>query len=212
MTEEEARGWLANVLAVPRETFEKLDLFVALLREEAARQNLIAASTFGSIWSRHIVDSAQLLRLAGAERDRWLDLGSGAGFPGLIIALLSEARVTLVEERRKRAEFLGNVAQHLAIADRVNVAHSRVEALPAAEFDIISARAFAPLDRLLALGHRFVRPDTLWLLPKGRSAASELEAVRGSWQGMFRIEPSVTDAEAAIIVATGVRPRPKGTA
>jgi 16S rRNA (guanine527-N7)-methyltransferase len=77
---------------------------------------------------------------------------------------------------------------------------------------VISARAFAPLDRLLALAHRFAGRDTIWLLPKGRSAASELEAVRGSWQGMFRIEPSVTDPEAAIIVATGVQPKPKGTA
>jgi 16S rRNA (guanine527-N7)-methyltransferase len=103
------------------------------------------------------------------------------------------------------------VVRELDIAG-ATVAASRVETLPPRKFDVISARAFAPLDRLLALAHRFAGPDTIWLLPKGRSAASELEAVRGSWQGMFRIEPSVTDPEAAIIVATGVQPKPKGTA
>jgi 16S rRNA (guanine527-N7)-methyltransferase len=207
--EEEARAWLSTVLAVPRETLDALDRFVALLREEAGRQNLVAASTLDHVWTRHIVDSAQLLLHSG-RRTRWLDLGSGAGFPGLVVATLGkEIAVTLVESRRKRIEFLAAAAEILGVRDRVTIAGNRVEALPDAKFDAISARAFAPLERLLPLAHRFARPETIWLLPKGRSSACELESARGSWQGVFRVEASVTDPDATIIVATHVLPRGK---
>jgi len=207
MTEDDARDWLRANLDVPRETFARLDRFVALLSAESARQNLIAASTLPAIWSRHIVDSAQLLPLAGGSPATWLDLGSGAGFPGLVIATLSEAHVTLVDSRKKRVAFLAEAAAALGIASRVTLLCSRVETMADGQYDAISARAFAPLDRLLPIAARFARPDTIWLLPKGKSAASELDAARGSWQGAFRIEPSVTDPEAAIIVATQVKPR-----
>jgi 16S rRNA (guanine527-N7)-methyltransferase len=207
MSEDEARAWLAERLDVPRETLARLDRFAALLTAEAARQNLIAASTVPAIWSRHIVDSAQLLALIERPAATWLDLGSGAGFPGLVIAALTDAQVTLVDSRKKRVAFLDEAATVLAVRNRVTLHCSRVETMPDGQYDAISARAFAPLDRLLPLAHRFARPETIWLLPKGRSAASELEAARSSWQGAFRIEPSVTDPEAAIIVATHVKPR-----
>ena len=205
MTEEEGRAWLAAQFDVSRETWDALERFVTLLTDEAARQNLIAASTLPTIWSRHIADSAQLLKLAGNART-WLDLGSGAGFPGLIIAALGTLHVTLVDSRKKRVAFLAEAARTLGIEQRVTLVCSRVETLPASQFDAISARAFAPLDRLLPIAARFARPDTIWLLPKGKSAVSELEAARRSWQGGYRIEASVTDPEAAIIVATQVRP------
>ena len=205
MTEEEARVWLVAQYGVSRETLDGLERFVALLTGEAAHQNLIAASTLPTVWNRHIADSAQLLNLAGKPRT-WLDLGSGAGFPGLIIAALGNAHVTLVDSRKKRVAFLAEAARTLGIEQRVTLICSRVETLPASHYDAISARAFAPLDRLLPMAARFARPDTIWLLPKGKSAVSELEAARGSWQGAYRIEPSVTDPEAAIIVATRVRP------
>lgn len=207
MSEEEARVWLRTHLDVPRETFARLERFISLLIAEAARQNLIAASTMSSIWSRHIADSAQLLIFADRPVRSWLDLGSGAGFPGLIVAALSEARVTLVDSRKKRVAFLAEAAGVLGVEERVTLRCARVETMPDGHYDAISARAFAPLDRLLSVANRFARPDTIWLLPKGRSAASELEAARSSWQGAFRIEPSVTDPEAAIIVATEVQPR-----
>jgi 16S rRNA (guanine527-N7)-methyltransferase len=207
MTEDEAREWLRAQFDVSRETWERLESFIALLTEEASRQNLIAASTLPTIWTRHIVDSAQLLTLTNAKSGTWLDLGSGAGFPGLIVAALSDAHVTLVDSRKKRVAFLADAAKALNIESRVTLLCSRVETLPSDRFDAISARAFAPLERLLPIAARFARPDTIWLLPKGRSAVSELEAARGSWQGAFRIEPSITDPEAAIIVATQVQPR-----
>jgi len=204
MTEEEAKA----ALDVPHGTIERLEAFVAFLREESERQNLVSRSSLEAVWQRHILDSAQLLRFApGAET--WVDLGAGAGFPGLVVAYLTEANCTLVEVRKLRAEFLRQGADMLGIADRVDVLLAKVEAVPARPFDVISARAFAPLDKLLRLSAHLSTPETIWILPKGRNAKSELDAARSSWQGEFRIEPSLTDADAGIIVARGVEPKRK---
>ena len=198
------------MLDVPRETFERLDSFVALLRAENARQNLVSAASLEQVWSRHILDSAQLLRLAPAGAEKWIDLGTGAGFPGLVIATLFPGTVTLVEARKLRVDFLHRAAEVLGVAERTEIVCARVEAVPAQPFDVISARAFAPLDKLLRLGLPFSASGTRWVLPKGRNAKSELDAARSSWQGDFRLEPSLTDADARIIVAEGVARRPKG--
>jgi len=120
---------------------------------------------------------------------------------------MPELRMTLVESRRKRIDFLTRAVDTLGLSERVVVAGKRVEMLEPSIEDVISARAFAPLDRLLPLAHRFSGAGTCWLLPKGRSAASELEAVAGSWQGDFRIVPSLTDPDAAIIAASQVQPK-----
>ena len=204
MTEEEARDWL-SARNVPRETLDLIGRFLAFLKVEASQQNLIAASTIGSLWARHVVDSAQLLEHAGSWAS-WLDLGSGAGFPGLIVALLGEGRVTLIESRAKRVAFLREAASIAGVADRVTVIGGRVETAPRQRYDVISARAFAPLPKLLELAAPFADRRTRWVLPKGKSAGEELEAARASWQGAFRLVPSVTDSEAAIIVAEGVTP------
>jgi 16S rRNA (guanine527-N7)-methyltransferase len=206
MTEDEARSWLA-ARNVPRETFEAIERFIAFLRVQSTEQNLVAASTLDAVWGRHIVDSAQLLHLA-PDWTSWLDVGSGAGFPGLIVALLGDGRrVTLVESRTKRIAFLQGAAWTAGIADRVEIVGSAVEKMKPRRFDVISARAFAPLDKLLTLATPFADKSTQWVLPKGRRAAEELAAAHGSWQGTFELVPSVTDSEAAIIVASGVTPR-----
>jgi 16S rRNA (guanine527-N7)-methyltransferase len=205
MTEDEARAWLV-ARNVPRETFAQIDAFLAFLKEEATRQNLIAASTLDALWARHVVDSAQLMDHAG-DWNEWLDLGAGAGFPGLIVAILGRGRVTLIESRAKRIAFLRDGARIAGVADRVEVIGSRVETAPRRRYDVISARAFAPLPKLLELAEPFTDKSTRFVLPKGRSAAEELAAVQASWQGRFGLVPSVTDSEAAIIVAEGVTPR-----
>ena len=146
---------------------------------------------------------AQLLRFAPQRRRAWVDLGTGAGFPGLIVAALHDGPVTLVEERRLRVDFLRRAAATLRID--VEIVQARVERLPSRAFDVISARAFAPLGRLLELGTGLSTTKSVWLLPKGRNAETELAALDSSWQGSFRLEPSVTDPEAQIIVAEGVR-------
>jgi 16S rRNA (guanine527-N7)-methyltransferase len=197
-------------LGVPRETIERLEAFVALLEEENERQNLISRTTFANIWQRHILDSAQLLRFAPPEARSWLDLGTGAGFPGLLVPLFHSADVVLVESRRLRTDFLRAAASVLGIAARVEIVPAKLESLPSRPFEVISARAFAPLPRLLALAERFSTAETVWILPKGRNAKSELDAARSSWQGDFRLEPSLTDAEAQIVVASQVRQKPRG--
>lgn len=208
MTEDEARAWLEHTLHVPRETSTRLSLFLSFLKEEALTQNLVARSTLEAAWSRHIVDSAQLVPLApAAAKGPWVDLGSGAGFPGLVIAAISQAQVTLVEERRKRVEFLARAIEILQIGASTTIFAGRAETLPATRFDVISARAFAPLEKLFAIAARLSKAETVWLLPKGRSAQAELEAARVTWQGEFRLEPSVTDPDSAILVARNVRPR-----
>jgi 16S rRNA (guanine527-N7)-methyltransferase len=202
VTEVEAQAWLDARCGVSRETQERLEAFVAFLRHEAVSQNLIAASTLDQIWTRHIVDSAQLLGFASASAipQHWIDLGSGAGFPGLIIAILSDFQITLVESRARRIDYLERAVQLLDLQGRVRIAGMVLERLETAPYSVISARAFAPLPRLFELAARFSTDKTLWLLPKGRNAAKEWEQVQPNWTGDFRIEPSVTDVEAGILV------------
>jgi 16S rRNA (guanine527-N7)-methyltransferase len=202
MDENEARAWVERTFNVSRETMAKLDIFADLLRAESERQNLVSRGTLDQLWVRHIADSAQLLRFAYAGAS-WVDLGTGAGFPGLIVAALHDGPVTLIEERRLRVEFLRNAAEAMGL--RIDILHAKAERVPPCLFDVISARAFAPLEKLLSLGTAFSTQKSLWLLPKGRNADAELAALDPSWQGEFRLEPSVTDPEAQIIVAEGVR-------
>lgn len=207
MDEAAARLWLTDDLGVPRETMERLTEFAAFLASENERQNLVSASSLSDLWTRHIVDSAQLLRYAPAPDASWVDLGTGAGFPGLIIALLHQGPVMLVEQRKMRVDFLRRAADLLEIGSSVEIICARAQAVAPRKFGVISARAFAPLERLLTLGEQFAAPETRWVLPKGRNAKLELEAAESSWQGEFRLEPSLTDAASQIIVAQGVRRR-----
>lgn len=209
MTEDEAQNWISNSFAVSRETMDHMTEFVAFVRREAQSQNLVAASTLDQIWNRHVVDSAQLLNFVpnNQTQGKWIDLGSGAGFPGIVIAILSQFQVTLVESRTRRIDYLQRAIALLDLEDRVSVAGMALERFETAPYQVISARAFAPLPRLLELAARFSTDNSLWLLPKGRNAAKEWEEAQPVWQGDFRIEPSVTDAEAGIIVGhlTGKR-------
>jgi 16S rRNA (guanine527-N7)-methyltransferase len=205
MTEDEARAWLVTNVSVSRETLGRLDIFHTMLVEASATQNLIAGSTTNHIWGRHIVDSAQLLPLAvRRDADIWLDLGTGAGFPGIVIALLDSRPIHLVEERKGRVAFLNHVVATLGLS-HCTVHGCKLQALRLPPVDVISARAFAPLPKLLELAHSFSTVKTRWLLPKGKSAQAELESLGGSWQGMFHVKQSVTDTEAAILVGSGVK-------
>lgn len=189
---------------VSRETRAQLERFVALLLDENERQNLIGRSTVEDIWERHIADSAQLARFAPRPDSSWLDIGSGAGLPGIVIAILSEGPVTLAEPRKLRADFLQRVAQDLGLGERVTVVAAKAERLTG-KFDVITARAVGSLANLLAISQHLSTDKTIWILPKGKSARFELDEARQAWQGEFRLEPSETSGEAAILVAAGVR-------
>ena len=190
--------------SVSRETFEKLELYIMLLREENKRQNLVSSATLEHVWDRHILDSAQLVREEPTSGASWIDIGSGAGLPGVVITILVEGPVTLVEPRRLRAEFLHKVVESLNL--RMQVLCSKAERVEGS-FDVITARAVAPLTQLLKISAHLSTRKTVWALPKGRSAERELVEARKAWQGSFRVEPSVTDAESFIVVGTEVRAR-----
>ncbi|HVF37863.1 MAG TPA: 16S rRNA (guanine(527)-N(7))-methyltransferase RsmG [Sphingomicrobium sp.] len=191
---------------VPRETYDRLEQFAKLLLEANQRQNLIAQASIPELWSRHILDGAQLLGRA-KEPGRWCDIGSGAGLPGLVVAILGGTPMTLIEPRRLRAEFLERTICQLQL-EQVRVAACKAEAV-ADKFDIITARAVARLDRLFSLASHLAHPETLWLLPKGESVKSELDEARLTWQGEFEMVPSRTHSQAAIVVARNVRQRGK---
>lgn len=187
---------------VSRETLDKLQAYAELLREESARQNLVSASTLDGLWDRHIVDSAQLVRVEPRAGASWVDIGSGAGLPGVVVACIVEGPVTLVEPRRLRADFLHKLCESLQLNARV--VHGKAERA-GGKFEVITARAVSSLERLLEISAHLSTRKTVWALPKGRSAAAELVEARRTWQGEFHVEQSVTDAESFIVVATGVR-------
>lgn len=203
MTEEEARAWIAERYGGAK--VDQLERFVALLIKSNSEQNLIGKASEPQIWSRHILDSAQLARWA-PHTESWLDVGSGPGLPGLVLAITEDKPVLLVEPRRKRVEFMQEAAAALALR-HVCIRQTLVEKISGEKFGAVTARAYAALDQIFASTIQLTDPSTVWVLPKGRSAERELEAARQSWQGVFHVEQSLSDTDAQIIVATGVRPR-----
>ncbi|ODP35972.1 16S rRNA (guanine(527)-N(7))-methyltransferase RsmG [Sphingomonas turrisvirgatae] len=202
MTEEEARQWIIDSFGAPAE--QRLAMLVDMLRTASVQQNLVAASTLGSIWARHIVDSAQLLQ-HGAESGLWLDIGSGAGLPGLVIAALRPEPIELVEPRRMRTEFMQAAAAQLGLTN-VAIVTAKVERTTG-HANVITARAVASLDQLFAGARHRANVGTLWILPKGRNANVEVEAACRSWHGTFHVKQSITAADSLIVVARGVAPR-----
>ncbi len=213
VTEDEARAYVAGLTDAVG--MARLETFAALVLEENQRQNLIAKPTEPHLWQRHIADSAQLVDVSrGSEAllkaetlgpnapGPWLDLGSGPGFPGLVIAALCpNMPVVLVESRARRVEFLNRAIAALELP-KCRVEGQRLERVTPFPARAISARAFAPLNRLLELSAPFSTRATAYVLPKGRSAAQELESVKPSIRTMFHVKHSLTDPDAGIIVKT----------
>jgi 16S rRNA (guanine527-N7)-methyltransferase len=200
-TETEARSWFSDVLGIDALAIGRLDTLAALLVAENARQNLISRSSADSLWVRHFADSAQLLTVPRetSPAGSWLDLGTGAGFPGLVVAICRpDIEVVMVDSRRLRADWLRRAAEALQLSNAKTVL-SRVEQLPPRTYGTVSARAFAPLETLIEVSARFSTSDTHWLLPKGAKAAQELELLSGRWNHMFHVEQSITDPTAGIV-------------
>jgi 16S rRNA (guanine527-N7)-methyltransferase len=200
--ETEARRWLEALPEWDQAARERLEMLAALLAEENDRQNLVSAASLSHIWLRHLADSAQLLLHVPRETSApWLDLGTGAGFPGLVIAALRpEVELVMVESRARRAEWLERTRLALGL-EHACVIGQTLEKVPSRPFRVISARAFAPLPKLLALSARFSTSTTRWLLPKGQSARQELMDLQG-WTHMFHVEQSLSDPKAGVIVGT----------
>ncbi|WP_260926091.1 16S rRNA (guanine(527)-N(7))-methyltransferase RsmG [Novosphingobium sp. 9] len=200
--ESEAQAWLAARPEYDATARERIETLIAMLVEENKVQNLVSAASLDQVWQRHIVDSAQLLAHVPRETSGvWLDLGTGAGFPGLAVAALRpDLEVVMVESRARRIDWLDRARIAMGL-DRAQVVGSRLELVESRDVSVVSARAFAPLDKLLALSARFSTSETIWVLPKGRSAQQELDDLR-KWRHMFHVEQSLTDPQAGIIVGT----------
>lgn len=201
-SEDQARAFCAERCGV-RE-LENLGRFIGLLAEENERQNLVSKASLPNVWTRHIADSLQLLDHVPRETSLpWMDLGTGAGFPGLAVAIARpELPMLLVESRKRRVEWLERVIDHFALKN-CYVLGMRLENVETREVGVISARAFAGLEKLLHLSARFSTRSTTWMLPKGRSGAIELEEQSAAIREMFHVEQSATDPDAAVLVGKG---------
>jgi 16S rRNA (guanine527-N7)-methyltransferase len=202
----------AQAFNVPRETIHRLTRFAELLAHWQKRTNLVAPSTFPTLWSRHFADSAQLTTLAPKAR-LWLDLGTGAGFPGLVIAILKagtpDFRMHLVESNRKKCAFLAEVAR--ATKAPVDIHAIRIEDFAQCALglqpDVVSARALAPLPRLFELAAPFFAAETRVLFLKGREAEAEVDEAKREWDFTARLVPSLTAANSHIVEVANLRPR-----
>lgn len=194
----------ADAFSVPRETMAKLTMYAEMLADWQTRMNLVGPATLPHIWERHFADSAQLLSLVPRSAT-WLDLGAGAGFPGLVIALLDpKSHLTLVEAMTKKCRFLEAVVSELGLESQIRIENQRVEDLRPLTPQIITARALAPLVQLFRVGLSHSNSDTIWLLPKGARYAAEVAEAESRFH--FRHEEllSRTASDARIIKATGV--------
>jgi len=186
---------------VSRETLERLSRYETLLRKWNPAINLVAKSTVEQIWTRHFLDSAQLFDLAGPEWHTWVDLGSGGGFPGLVIAILAaeerpEAVVTLIESDGRKAAFLANVSRGLGL--RARIVNARIESVQPLGVPVLSARALAPLGALVGFAAGHLTADGVALFPKGANHAAELDEALEAWRFSYETTPSATDPNAVV--------------
>ncbi len=200
------QGMLPPELNVSRETSGRLARFAALLEKWNPRINLVSRNSMADLWTRHIVDSVQVFRCV-TPAGHWVDLGSGGGFPGLIVAILAvdevpDLRVTLIESDQRKAAFLRAAARETGAV--CTVISKRIEAVESQKADILSARALADLDGLLGFAERHLNPEGVALFPKGVTWQKETDAARQRWN--FRAEEitSITDPEAVILKIEGV--------
>lgn len=203
MTEAEARSWIRKRYG--EMVLARLEQFAALLLAENAQQNLISKASEATLWVRHILDSAQLAHFA-LSADNWLDVGSGPGLPGIVLACVDDRPILMVEPRRRRVEFLRTVIAELGLA-HARVTQAEVERVTEGKFAAVTARAYAPLPQIFSSTVQLTTSSTIWVLPKGRNAELELAEARQAWQGVFHVERSLTDEDSRIIVATDILPR-----
>jgi len=188
---------------VSRETLERLEIYAALLEKWTSRINLISRASVPVIWERHIWDSFQLAEFIEPEQERWLDIGSGGGLPGLVTAIVAKERApdlmtTLVESDQRKATFLRAVIRELELDGTVE--SRRIEELNPHDADVLSSRALANLPKLLEHVERHRRSTGKALFLKGTSFEKEVEESRETWQFDLEIRPSLTDPQAAVLV------------
>lgn len=197
---------------VSRETIQNLEHFAALVTKWTPKINLIAKGSVPDIWDRHIIDSVQLYRFAPKVYEKWADLGSGGGFPGIILAILAKekqpnAHFTLIESDQRKSTFLRTAARELRLS--ITVIPERIEQTAPLGADVVSARALAPLPSLLPLVGRHMRDGGICLLHKGKQAAQEVADAKNDWSFDLEDHASMTDPEARLLVIQRISARGK---
>ncbi|SLN33504.1 16S rRNA (guanine(527)-N(7))-methyltransferase RsmG [Pseudooctadecabacter jejudonensis] len=197
----------AHNLDVSRETKEKLEEYVRLLAKWNKSINLVAPVSLNDVWSRHIEDSAQIMSFADSNWETWIDIGSGGGLPGLVIAILDEQHrpITLVESDTRKCSFLRTVKRELNL--NVDVQNLRIEHFRGSAADILSARALAPLDQLLQFVPHLLKADGKALFLKGETHRDEIEVAQENWRFELTVHPSKTHPAAGILEIAGLKPR-----
>jgi 16S rRNA (guanine527-N7)-methyltransferase len=198
------RAEAGALLSVSRETLDRLQIYLDLLVRWQQRINLVGPSTLEDPWRRHIVDCCQLWRLWPENARSVVDLGSGAGLPGLVLAIMGAPEVHLVESDQRKAAFLREAARACGAAATIHA--GRAETVPPLAADVMTARALAPLPELLRLAERHVHPGTTCLFLKGRTAASELTRAREAWTMRVASVGSLSDPEGQILLISEIRP------
>ncbi len=191
--------------SVSRETLGRLETYAGLVTKWQPAINLIGPATLPRIWERHFLDSAQLLPLIDADERRIADFGSGAGFPGMVLAIMSDRVVHLIDSDSRKCAFLRQVAIETGVMARVTIHNERAEKLAPFEIDIATARACAPLDKLVGMMAPFVGAAGRCLLLKGEHAEEELTRARKLWKMHIARQDSVTDPRASILILTQIR-------
>jgi 16S rRNA (guanine527-N7)-methyltransferase len=210
-----------EAFGVSDETLAKLVIYEDLLKKWRRKINLIAPSTLDQVWHRHFADSAQLLALAPEGARSWLDLGSGAGFPGMVLAILRAGRGReedrephiLIESDQRKAAFLGEIARQASLA--VDIAVTRIELSSTQgrykSVDVVTARALAPLDRLIGLALPFFGPKTTGLFLKGREVVQEIKSAKEKWRFTCELVDSLTEPDARIARVTHPQAKSEGS-
>jgi len=201
---------------ISNEVREKLEIYEALLKRWQKTINLVAPSTLDEIWHRHFADSAQLWPLRPPAAKTWLDLGSGAGFPGLVLAILgseaSQTRHILVESDNRKAAFLREVARQTAVP--VDILCMRIENpethAKVGVADCVTARALAPLSRLVEIAAPYFASSTVGMFLKGRDSAAEIKTAAQDWHFAFELIPSVTEEDGRVVLLKALKPRTEG--
>jgi len=200
VTEDDAKAWVAD--RVDPSVFQSLERFAIMIVDENTRQNLISPGTVPMLWSRHIADSLQLMSIAASEsQSRWLDIGSGGGFPGMVLAIAGALPMTMVEPRKRRVAFLRHCLDTLGVAPAV-VIEGKIETA-SVEADVITARAVASVEKLLLAARHCCTPTTRWLLPRGAADIGDLQTQVEARGMMFHVEQSVTETSSSIVVLEG---------
>ncbi len=193
--------------AVSRETLAALAAYLETLAKWQKAINLVGPATIADAWTRHIVDSAQLLPLIPAGARRLADLGTGAGFPGLVLAAMRpELEVILIESDARKAAFLGGAGRRMGLKNMPKIVIGRLEAVPPAKADIVTARALAPLKQLLVWADRHRADPAICLFHKGKDWQSELTEARRDWDIEAQPLPSVTDRDSVLLRITRYQP------